>query len=212
MAEARAAHAEQFDDAEQQRLAVTLGMWVFLVTELMLFGGLFTAYTAYRWLYHPAWVEGSRHMHVVVGAVNTAVLILSSLTMALAVHAGHLGHSRRVVRYLLLTAALGTVFLGFKGYEYWSHAHEGLVPGAAWHPAGPEVPQLQIFFWLYYGMTGLHALHLSVGIVLVGIIAVLAWRGMFTATYHNPVEVTGLYWHLFDVIWIFLFPLFYLIE
>lgn len=203
--------AEQFDDPEQQRSAATLGMWIFLVTEVMLFGGLFTGYTVYRWVYRPAFVEGSHHMALVIGAVNTAVLLVSSLTMALGVQKAQLGRRRALVGYLAVTAVLGTVFLVLKGVEYYQHAAEGLVPGRLWQYHGPESGHVQIFFWLYYAMTGLHAVHLTVGVLLVLTLLGLAWRGSFSAAYHTPVEIVGLYWHLVDVIWVFLFPLFYLI-
>jgi cytochrome c oxidase subunit 3 len=203
--------AEQFDDLEQQRQAAAFGMWIFIVTEVMLFGGMFLAYTAYRWIYHAAWIEGSHHMALVIGSVNTAVLIVSSLMMAMAVHEAQRGRRRRLVLFLALTIALGLVFLVLKGVEYASHAGEHLVPGRLWRFAGPDSHAVEIFFWLYYAMTGLHALHLTVGVGVVSVMLVLAWRGRFTPSYHNPVEVTGLYWHLIDVIWIFLYPLFYLV-
>lgn len=197
----RHAPSPQFDDLVQQREAATLGMWVFLVTEVMLFGGLFMIYTVYRWLHHPAFVEGSHHMALVTGAVNTAVLIASSFTMAQAVQRAQRGLRRGLLGFLAATALLGLVFLGLKAYEYWRHYAEGLPHG------GP----LQAFFFLYFAMTGLHAVHLTVGVALVTGLIVLARRRRFTAMYHTPVEVIGLYWHLIDVIWVFLFPLFYLI-
>ena len=207
----RHAPAPQFDDLVQQRQAAALGMWVFLVTEVMLFGGLFTVYTVYRWLHHPAFVEGSHHMALIAGAVNTAVLIASSFTMAQAVQRAQRGLRRGLLGFLASTALLGVVFLGLKAYEYWSHYADGLVPGALWTYAGPHSGPLQSFFFLYFAMTGLHAVHLTVGVGLVTGLIVLARRRRFTAAYHTPVEVIGLYWHLIDVIWVFLFPLFYLI-
>ena len=211
MTEAAGLVAEQFDDAAQQREASTLGMWVFIVTEVMLFGGLFTAYSAYRWAYRSAFVEGSHHMELVIGAVNTAVLIVSSFFMAEGVRSAQRGRRRALMGYLGATAALGTVFLGLKALEYYRHAQEGLVPGPHWAFEGPSSGPMQVFVWLYYAMTGLHALHLTIGVGLVVILLVLAWRGTFTRTYHTPVEVIGLYWHLIDLIWLFLFPLFYLV-
>ncbi len=205
-------HAHQFDDIEQQREASAFGMWVFLVTEVMLFGGLFAAYTSMRWLHRDAFVDGSHHMLVIVGAVNTAVLLLSSLMMAQAVQSAQRGRLRPLFRYLIATGALGVVFLALKGYEYWSHYREGLVPGRLWRYEGPDPGPVQIFFWLYYAMTGLHAIHLTIAVGMVTALVVLARRGVFTATYHTPVEVIGLYWHLVDVIWLFLFPLFYLVK
>jgi cytochrome c oxidase subunit 3 len=204
--------AEQFDDLRQQRDAATLGMWIFIVTEVMLFGGMFLAYTAYRWLYRPAFVAGSHHMALVIGAVNTAVLIVSSLMMALAVQQAQRRRSRGLLVFLTLTALLGMVFLALKGYEYWSHAQEGLVPGRVWHYAGPHGGAVQTFFFLYYAMTGLHAIHLTVGVILVTTLIVAAARGLVSPVHHAPVEVIGLYWHLIDIIWVFLFPLFYLVE
>jgi cytochrome c oxidase subunit 3 len=204
--------AHQFDDLRQQREAATLGMWVFLATEIMLFGGLFTAYTAYRWLHHPGWVEGGRHMDLVIGAVNTGVLIVSSLAMAQAVQSAERGLRRRLVVCLAVTALLGLVFLGLKGYEYAGHAHEGLVPGPRWTFAGPHSDTVQMFFCFYYAMTGLHAVHLAIGVTLVAALIVRSARGAFGPAYATPVATIGLYWHLIDVIWVFLFPLFYLVT
>ena len=204
--------AKQFDDLAQQRDASTLAMWVFIVTEIMLFGGLFAAYTVYRWAYRPAWVEGSRHMALTIGAVNTAVLIVSSLTMALAVQSAQRGERRRLLGCLVATASLGTVFLVLKGVEYHQHIMDGLLPGRSWHFEGRDSRHVQIFFWLYYGMTGLHAVHLTIGIGLVTVLIAMAWRRTFSPLYHTPVEVIGLYWHLIDIIWIFLFPIFYLVA
>ena len=203
--------AEQFDDLEQQTHAATIGMWIFIVTEIMLFGGLFLGYTAHRWMQHDAWVEGSRHMDLIVGAVNTAVLIVSSLMMALAVQRAQRGEQRSVELFLALTSLLGLVFLGLKAYEYWGHFREGLVPGRLWHYAGPHAGGVQTFVFLYFAMTGLHAVHLTVGVALVSALLLAARRGWFSGGYHTPVEVVGLYWHLIDVIWVFLFPLFYLV-
>jgi len=203
--------AEQFDDLAQQREADTLGIWIFLATELMLFGGMFAAYTVYRWVYRAGFVAGSQHMELIVGAINTAVLITSSFTMAQAVQAAQLGRTRSLVRRLAATAALGAVFLALKGYEYWSHYREGLVPGRLWRYEGAHGNVVEVFFFLYYAMTGLHAVHLTVGVGLVSVLIVLTRRGAFTPSYHTPVEVIALYWHLIDVIWIFLFPIFYLV-
>ena len=203
--------AHQFDDAEQQRDASTLGMWVFLVTEIMFFGGLFTTYVAYRSLFPGAFGHASNDLNVTLGGINTAVLIASSLTMALAVHAAQLGHRGGLVAWLLVTMAFGSVFLGIKAYEYAHKFHEGLVPGPYFTYAGPEAPQAQLFFSIYFAMTGLHALHMVIGIGLLAWLVVAGWRGRFTAAWHNPVENVGLYWHFVDIVWIFLFPLLYLI-
>ncbi len=211
MAEHAAAVAHQFDDAEQQRGAAELGMWIFLATEVMFFGGMFTAFTAYRWLYPAAFAHASRHLDVLLGGTNTVVLIGSSLTMVLAVHGAREGHRRTLLVCLALTMLLGSVFLGIKAIE-WRHKWEdGLVPGLRFTLTGVDAGPQELFFFLYFAMTGVHALHLVIGIGVVGVILALAWRGHYTAAYHNPVEVTGLYWHFIDIVWIFLLPMLYLI-
>jgi cytochrome c oxidase subunit 3 len=209
MSEARGAVAEQFDSLEQQRDASTLGMWVFLVTEVMFFGGLFTAYTVYRWSHPAEFAAASQHLDVVLGTVNTAVLICSSLTMALAVHAAALGRRRGTAAFLALTIVLGAVFLVIKGFEYAHKFHEDLVPGSNFGAHGGRA--VELFFSLYFAMTGLHALHMVIGIVILAILTIKALRGRYTSENHSAVEVTGLYWHFVDVVWIFLFPLLYLI-
>ena len=203
--------AEQFDDAEQQRLVSELGMWVFLATEVMFFGGMITAYTAYRYLYPVGFAYGSRELSALIGGINTGVLLLSSFTVALAVHAARLGARRLLLGSLAATIALGTVFLGFKAYEWWHHYHEGLVPGIHFTYTGPEAAGVGLFFWLYFALTGVHAVHLTIGIGVMAVIACLAWRGRFSPAYHNPVEIAGLYWHFVDIVWIFLLPVLYLV-
>ncbi len=211
MAEHAAAVAHQFDDAEQQRGAAELGMWIFLATEVMFFGGMFTAFTAYRWLYPAAFAHASRHLDVLLGGTNTIVLIGSSLTMVLAVHGARVGHRRMLLVCLALTMCLGSVFLGIKAIE-WGHKWEdGLVPGLRFTLTGADAGPQELFFFLYFAMTGVHALHLIIGIGVVGVILALAWRGHYSSAYHNPVEVTGLYWHFVDIVWIFLLPMLYLI-
>lgn len=211
MAEHRTALAHQFDDLTQQYEASRLGMWAFLLTEIMFFGGLFVGYTVYRTAYLAGFVEGSQHLDVLLGTVNTVVLISSSLTMALAVHAAQVGHRQLLVRCLLLTMLLGLVFLGIKGYEYWHKYHENLVPGLRFSVTGSNARQVQLFLILYFVMTGLHALHMIIGIGLLAILAIVAWRGLFSSAYHTPVEMIGLYWHFVDIVWIFLYPLLYLL-
>jgi cytochrome c oxidase subunit 3 len=203
--------AHHFDDLAQQQEASTLGMWVFLVTEIMFFGGLFLAYAAYRAWYPDAFAAASHHLDVTLGAINTAVLIGSSLTMALAVNAAKTGARRGIVVFLLLTMALGAVFLGIKGVEYFHKYEEHLIPGAAFQFEGPWGRQAQIFFALYFAMTGMHALHMVIGFGIMAVMAVLASREYFSAEYYAPVEIAGLYWHFVDIVWIFLFPLLYLI-
>lgn len=201
----------QFDDLEQQREASSLGMWVFLITEIMFFGGLFAGYAVYRSTYPDAFVEASRHLAVPVGAVNTGILILSSLTMALAVHAAQVGRRKVLVLFLLLTILLGTVFLGIKVFEYADKFRHELVPGYAFAFEGPHAREAKIFFSFYFAMTGMHALHMIIGIGVLAVLTVLARRGRFSSEYYWPVELTGLYWHFVDIVWIYLFPLLYLI-
>ena len=206
------AHAHHFEGLAEQKEAVGLGMWLFLAQEVMFFGGLFAVYTVYRNLYPGAFALGSEHLNWKLGAFNTAVLICSSLTMAMAVHAAALGHRRQIVAYLLLTVALGSTFLGVKVVEYAEKFHHHLVPGAHFQFEGPLAQPVQIYFSLYFAMTGLHALHMIIGIPILLTLAWLAHRGHYGADYHAPVEMTGLYWHFVDIVWIFLFPLLYLIP
>jgi len=203
-----------FEDADQQFEASTLGMWAFLITEIMFFGGLFLGYIIYRSLYPEAFAEASRLLDYRLGAINTAVLICSSLTMVLAVRAAQLGQRRGLVIFLVLTILLGSAFLVNKGFEYAHKFHEHLVPGPNFGPesalAHPQ--QAQLFFGFYFGMTGLHALHMIIGIVILAIFAVQANRGRFSTEYFAPIDIIGLYWHFVDIVWIFLFPLLYLIS
>jgi cytochrome c oxidase subunit 3 len=205
--------AHHFDDLEQQQEAATLGMWVFLATEVVFFGGLFLAYIVYRTWYPEAFSAASHHLDVPLGAVNTAVLITSSLTMALAVHAAQIGHRRSLIIFLLVTTVLGLVFVGIKAVEYADKFEHHLVPGLAFVWEGtPELARpAQIFFALYFAMTGLHALHMVIGVGIMLVMAWLSYRGWFSPEYYSPIEVSGLYWHFVDIVWIFLFPLLYLI-
>jgi cytochrome c oxidase subunit III len=255
-----------FETAQQQKEAATLGMWAFLVTEVMLFGGIFMAYFVYRWAFPDVWAESASHLNTPLGTVNTVVLLVSSLTVALAVNAAEEGRRRTVLTMLGVTLVLGFGFLGIKAYEYsekFSHCagystpiawftgtgqhavDECLVPGRAFlfpaehgggHGATSEAPNTegavqaeptghsqaavvggqrtphQLFYFLYFVATGLHAVHMLIGITIVSILAFLTWRGTFTPTYFTPVEIGGLYWHLIDIVWVFLFPLFYLVH
>jgi cytochrome c oxidase subunit 3 len=205
-----------FENLEQQKESSTLGMWLFLVTEVMFFGGLFTAYIVYRRMFPAVFAASSHHLDVTLGGINTAVLICSSLTMALAIWAAQIDKRKLIVVFLLLTIVLGAVFLGVKAVEYRDKFHHHLVPGPHFGPDDPHLQgtagqQAQIFFALYFIMTGLHALHMIIGIGLLATLAVLAWRGRYDSSYYNPLECTGLYWHFVDIVWIFLFPLLYLI-
>lgn len=203
--------AHHFSDLEQQREASTLGMWAFLITEIMFFGGLFTGYAVYRAAYPEAFAEASHHLDVLLGSINTVVLIGSSLTMALAVHGAQVNDRKALIRFLLLTMFLGLVFLGIKLIEYAHKFEEQLVPGSNFYYAGAHPQQVQLFFSFYFAMTGMHALHMIIGIGILSVLVILAWRGRFSSVYYSPVELTGLYWHFVDIVWIFLFPLLYLI-
>jgi len=203
--------AHQFDTSEQQRDAATLGMWVFLVTEIMFFGALFTSYIVYRSLHSFAFAEASRQLDITLGTINTAVLISSSFTMATAVYYAQTGKKRMIIVFLALTILLGLVFIGIKVYEYYQKYVEHFVPGSSFSFPAPYAREAEMFFTLYFAMTGLHALHMIVGVGLLTWLVIFAERGRFTPAYHSPVELTGLYWHFVDIIWIFLYPLLYLI-
>ena len=201
-----------FDDMAQQAEASTLGMWVFLVTEILFFGGLFLAYLVYRTSYPMGFQEASAHLSWKLGAFNTAVLIFSSLTMALAVRSAQTSEpALRQVMWLVATIILGATFLGVKVIEYGDKFRDRIVPGPDFHWEGQYPAAAEIFYSLYFCMTGLHALHMIIGIGIMAVISVMAWRRQFNSEYFTPVEVTGLYWHFVDIVWIFLFPLLYLI-
>ena len=202
--------AEHFDDLEQQRGAAQLGMWVFLATEVLFFGGLFLGYTVFRSAYPRDFAAASHRTQVLIGGINTAVLLFSSTLMALAVSAAELRNRKRLVWLLLGTAFFGLIFMILKGVEYHKDWTDHLVPvlNFEWHDANPG--HVQIFFWLYFAMTGLHAIHVTVGIFVMLVLAMLARFGKFTTGHHTPVEIAGLYWHFVDIVWIFLFPLLYL--
>ena len=250
-----------FDDMEQQREANTLAMWAFLVTEIMMFGGLFFVYSLYRYNFHTAYTYGSSRLNIPLGTANTFVLLFSSLTMVLAVHAAQTRSRKALVGWLLATIVLGTAFIGIKAIEWKADYDEGLVPALSWDPrhwpekgipknvvgsvvgenrpqassssiagapagvdsndaSANEVPiagpmftrQVMMYFVIYFCMTGLHAIHMIVGLIIVGIMAFMGWRGNFTNGNDQPVEIVGLYWHFVDIVWIFLFPLLYLIH
>jgi len=210
-----------FASLEQQKETSVLGMWAFLVQEVLFFGGLFTAYTVYRNQYYSVFEACSHHLDWKLGAFNTAVLIGSSLTMALGVYAAAVGKGKAAAVWLMLTIALGGVFLGVKVVEYGEKFEHHLVPGPnflapekAAHElkiAPEQAGQAQIYFSLYFAMTGLHAFHMIVGMPIIAWLAWKAWQGAYGPEYSTPVEMTGLYWHFVDIVWIFLFPLLYLI-
>ncbi len=201
-----------FDDMGQQAEASTLGMWVFLVTEIMFFGGLFMVYLLYRWQSPDGFAEASNHLNVIWGAANTVVLIVSSLTMAMAVRAAQTSAKAKTqVLWLVATMILGAAFLGVKAIEYTDKFTHNLVPGPNFVWPGQYDSAAEIFYSLYFCMTGLHAVHMVIGLGIMTVITWMAWRQQFDSTYYTPVEVAGLYWHFVDIVWIFLFPLLYLI-
>jgi cytochrome c oxidase subunit 3 len=204
---------EQFDTAEQQKDASTLGMWVFLITEIMFFGGMFLAYTVYRSLYPHVFAVASSSLNAVIGAINTAVLLCSSFTMVLAVRAAQLGQRKAIIILLILTLILGIAFLGVKAYEWNEKFQEHHIPGPSFHLEGVDMQgPAQLFFSLYFAMTGLHALHMVIGAGILTWLLIQTYKGKFSAEYMTPVDIAGLYWHFVDIIWIFLFPLLYLID
>ena len=203
--------AHHFDSLPEQNEAATLGMWVFLVTEVLFFGGIFTVYLIYRRWYPEAFAAASHELDVVLGTVNTVVLITSSLTMALAVHAAQTGRRTKLMILLVATMILGVAFLGIKSVEYHHKFVEHLVPGPSFQFETEHIQHAQIFFSLYFVMTGLHAVHMIIGLGIMLVMLRWAWRGTITADYASPIEISGLYWHFVDIVWIFLFPLLYLI-
>jgi cytochrome c oxidase subunit III len=268
----------QFEDMEQQSESVTIAMWMFLVQEIMFFGGLFTAYLVFRFRFPMAFAAGSNHLNAFWGGLNTLVLIVSSLTMALTVYFAQKGNRNMQVLLIILTMFFGSVFLGVKAIEYTDKYNSGLIPVAGWNlRAKAEAPaehaavpcwevhhgaeseavynnprgdfqwtdcslvkkaqeegfltkferagyfsgdqidatkfqeHVRSFFWLYFVMTGLHALHMVIGLGIMAWLLFKAWKGTFGPDYYNPVEISGLYWHFVDIVWIFLFPLLYLL-
>jgi cytochrome c oxidase subunit 3 len=211
--------AHQFEDLEQQQETDMLGIWVFLVTEIMFFGGLFASYTIYRSLYPAAFEATSRVLNVRLGAINTMILLSSSFTMAMAVRSAQIAKRNTLMLFLVLTMFLGVAFIGVKGVEYHQEYAERIIPGIDFAPQGEILQRLlpgglghaQMFMCFYFMMTLVHALHMIIGLSLLLVLLLRARHGTFTSQYFAPVEVTGLYWHFVDIIWIFLFPLLYLV-
>ncbi|MEO6965545.1 MAG: cytochrome c oxidase subunit 3 [Acidobacteriaceae bacterium] len=215
-----------FESVGQQREAASFGMWVFLLTEIMFFGGMFCAYMVFRNWYHPAFVAGSNTLRITLGTANTAVLICSSFTMAMAVFSAQMRRKGALMVFLVLTILLGSVFLGIKADEWHGEYVEHHVPGMDFsiqefvHPtnskAVPLAPDMaektQLFFSLYFLLTGMHAVHMIIGVTILFFLLANASRGAYTAGHVMPIENFGLYWHFVDIIWIFLFPLLYLIS
>jgi cytochrome c oxidase subunit 3 len=216
-----AALAHHFENLKQQHEAATFAMWMFLATEVLFFGTLFTGYMVYRMEFPAEFSRGSNHLMVTAGGINTAIQLGSSLTMALAVSAARTGKRRVLVICLALTAILGTAFLGIKAWEWLTEYREALVPGLRfdlyrWSGADDNLAvnpkRVQMFFIFYFILTGLHGLHMIIGLGVLLVLLVLAARGRFSAERFTSVEVAGLYWHFVDIVWIFLFPLLYLVR
>lgn len=209
----------QYEDMEQQNESYVVGMWTFLVTEIMFFGALFLAYLTYRTLYPAVFMAAHHELDVKLGAVNTVLLLTSSFSMAMAVWAAQTKQRTIEILGILVTMGFAFGFLIIKGFEWAAKFEHHLVPGPNFHwpPPGYEsiaVPpgKAQMFFCLYFAMTGLHAIHVIIGILIMAVLLVLIWRKSHLVRYYMPIEMTGLYWHFVDVVWIFLFPLFYLIP
>jgi len=201
-----------FESAEQAYESSKTGIWLFLATEILMFGGLFVAYIMYRGLYPATFFECSQHLNRVLGAVNTVVLICSSFTMAMAVQKIQENKRKTTAILLILTILFAATFMVIKYFEYSHKIHEGLLPGAHFSYEAIKAPKADLFFSLYFMMTGLHGIHVLVGIGIIGWILIRTQRGDFNKQYYTPVDLTGLYWHLVDLIWIYLFPLLYLIS
>jgi cytochrome c oxidase subunit 3 len=212
--------AHHFDDLDQQAECATLGMWLFLATEVLLFGGIFLAYIIYRREFYEGWNAASDRLYVSLGTLNTVILLTSSFFVVLAVHAAHVGDNKGIVRWLIPTIILGISFLVVKGFEYHNDYVEGIIPWLNWNPVEPfHAPRdplvddhAKLFMVFYFTMTLIHALHMTIG---AGVLAWIAWRAHkreFKAEYFTPVDMSGLYWHFVDVVWIFLFPMLYLVN
>jgi cytochrome c oxidase subunit 3 len=215
---------QQFEDMEQQTHTATLGMWVFLATEVLFFGALFTSYIVCRTRWPLAFRDGSRDLELWIGGANTAVLLTSSLFMAIAVRAAAMGNNPAVVKFLWITIVFGLAFLGLKAIEYTIETHEHLIPvinfttippdqtNLPFSQQHPRPQQERLFMCFYFIMTGFHALHMIVGVGVLLTLVVLTRHGHFSAEYHNPIEIAGLYWHFVDIVWVFLYPALYLLR
>jgi cytochrome c oxidase subunit 3 len=202
----------QFNDARQQREAATLGMWLFVSTEFLFFGAMFLGYTVYRYAYPQAFAQASRHTLIAFGGTNTAVLLISSTVMAFAVRAARANRRGLLGLLLMVTASLGAVFLVIKGFEYAQEISEHLLPGPNFHIDASDPQHAAMFFYLYWLMTGVHALHVTIGVVLLGFFALRAWFSDAFLNHDTPIDLLALYWHFVDIVWVFLFPLLYLVD
>lgn len=220
MSKENAVVAHHFQTYEQQRESASLGMWLFVGQEIMFFGGLFFAYALYRWMNFEIFVDCSRTLSLPIGFGNTLVLLSSSLTMAMAVYSCQKDNMKHLMLFLGLTLFLGLVFMGVKAFEYHGKWEHGLIPLLSWHPHEPYVsaailqnlPRAQMFYVLYFLLTGLHALHMVIGVGILIWLMIWTARGKFGAQRDVTIENFGLYWHFVDIVWVFLFPMLYLIT
>ncbi len=202
----------QYSNPTQQEESATLGLWVFLATEVLFFGALFLAYAAYRVSYPEGFAEAGKHLNLAIGTINTAVLLTSSFAMALAVHEIQSNRPKKCALYLGLTWLMGFLFLCLKAYEYYDDIEKHIIPGASVTPKAGPTPIPRLLYFIYYVMTGLHATHLTIGLCVIAVMIIRSLRGSFSREYSTPVELTGLYWHFVDLVWIFLYPLLYLMD
>ena len=201
-----------FAEPEQQFDASKLGMWLFLATEILLFGGLFVGFGISQSKYPEAFVQAHHHLDRNLGFLNTVVLLISSFTMVMGVHAAKTNQKKKLIFFLVFTILCAFIFLGVKYFEYSHKFHEGLLPGKFYSHEGDTVPSQFVFFSFYFMMTGLHGIHILGGVAVMSWVLLRAMRGEFSSEYYTPVDLVGLYWHLVDLIWIYLFPLLYLIS
>lgn len=214
-ADADAHHPRQehhFASMEQQFDAAKMGMWIFLVTEILLFSGMFVAYAVFRYWAPEAFFEAGQHLDVVAGSVNTVVLLTSSLTIVLAVRSIQDDEQKKMIGYLAATVLLAGVFMVIKYFEYTHKFHLGIYPGEFYNFAELDMAYVPVYFSIYFVMTGIHGIHVLLGMALIGWLIYRGSKGHFDSSWYTPVEMVGLYWHIVDIIWIFLFPLLYLVD
>jgi cytochrome c oxidase subunit III len=204
-------HAHHFASAEDEFEAAKQGMWIFLVTEVLMFGGLFVAYGIFRGLYADMFHEAHQYLAWKLGALNTVVLITSSVTMVLAVIATQKGQKDKAILFLICTFLLACCFLVVKYFEYTHKFHDGLLPGGFFTNTEIHDKKASLFFSLYFMMTGLHGIHVLIGMGVIAWVLKRTIRGEFSPEYYTPVELVGFYWHFVDLVWIYLFPLLYLV-
>jgi cytochrome c oxidase subunit 3 len=203
--------AHHFKTLGQQYDAAKLGTWLFLCTEILMFGGVFVGYIIFHGMYPEMFAEGAKHLDWRLGALNTVVLLISSYTMAVAIHYAQTNQKEKCIRNLWITLACAAIFMIVKYFEYTHKFHLGLKPGALFTFDGAEANNLALYFSFYFMMTGIHGSHVLVGMGLIYWVLRRAQKGEFSSKFYTPVECVGLFWHLVDLVWIYLFPLLYLV-